>query len=829
MRATYKRLLAAEHRTARVAAELSVDEIRGRINDALAEKYGRDEQGFRRARVDQMFMDHAIVSFQEKLWRVSFTLKEDGTAELGEMQGVEPAFAPTGETMAQFNYIETLCAADAKPADTEGLVWEFVFLRAGPAEVYDAKSGLQFYFTPEFVAHAVTAFAGAHAYADHQAKPVGSIRNVVGFWTELKLAEGGQEARGHLRLFEAEDDLRKKLQSAWKAGRPDLIGVSVRAIVDGKPKFVAGKKYFVPAAVDVSVPRSIDLVPVGAVSGAHMVRLVASNNRAELLKEFSRQSPSGDGGTLKKEEPRMKWQQLLQLMLAAIRGWSAERAAALERELAAIPEADPKRLEQVTEVYVECMNGQFARVNASAGEGVLAEITAAKQAAETMAADAKKVLDEVKAENQKAQLAACKTVLQASLNDSKLPVPARKEIERRFADRVFSADELKKEIEAVREVCAALVSDGRVAYPVISGRVLDQYDKLEIALCKTFGVTKDEKGADLPAEIPAFTGIRHAYVEFTGDAEVTGRPNQTRLSAIFNNAGFPNALANTMTRQLIRDYAAVDYRWRDIVSTIGRADNFKTQERIRVGYFGDLATVDPEAADYAELAAYTDEKISLAVIQKGNVVTVTRKMIINDDLNTIMKVNQRLARSAARTLAKRVWNVPIANPNYDVDGVALFHATHNNLGSTVLGSAALTAAEELMFKQTEKDSNERLGLRAYLLAVPIELWDEARDLNQATQGGANQWFHRFGENNERIIVNPLQTDATDWILLANPAEVETIEVDFLQGRQEPEFFLADAIPAEQVFVADKIRFKIRHEYEADALDFRGMFKAVVAG
>jgi hypothetical protein len=64
-------------------------------------------------------------------------------------------------------------------------------------------------------------------------------------------------------------------------------------------------------------------------------------------------------------------------------------------------------------------------------------------------------------------------------------------------------------------------------------------------------------------------------------------------------------------------------------------------------------------------------------------------------------------------------------------------------------------------------------------------------------------------------------------LIADGAEVELLEAAHLNGRKEPEFFVADNPAAGQMFVADKIQYKSRHEYEFEIADYRGFYKAVV--
>ena len=71
------------------------------------------------------------------------------------------------------------------------------------------------------------------------------------------------------------------------------------------------------------------------------------------------------------------------------------------------------------------------------------------------------------------------------------------------------------------------------------------------------------------------------------------------------------------------------------------------------------------------------------------------------------------------------------------------------------------------------------------------------------------------------------TDANDWMMFADPNEVEILELAFLNGQQEPEMFVADQPTQGQMFVADRVQYKIRHEYECEIPDYRGAYKAVV--
>jgi hypothetical protein len=379
---------------------------------------------------------------------------------------------------------------------------------------------------------------------------------------------------------------------------------------------------------------------------------------------------------------------------------------------------------------------------------------------------------------------------------------------------------------------------------------MQEEDKMQVALDRLFGLKHEVKietdargierivqGNPLPG-IPPFGSFREAYEMYTGDLDVTGKTKLSRITAIFNTAGFPYALASTVNRLLMRDYAAAEYRWREVVTRITAAKDFRNQERIRVGYLGDLDTVG-EDEDYEEIPAVTDERISYAVTTRGNLLTITRRTIMNDDLGFVAAQVLNLARSAARTLAKYVWTFALNNATYDGDGLAWFHDTHGNLGATAL-SATIATTVALMnivdlafFNMTEKDSGEKLGLTGpYLLVVPKAIHGIAIGFNQAEYQDSsftpNPWYHAFGVNNERIFANPLfGTELNDWIVFDVSGKADIIELGFLQGRQNPEFFLADQPTAQAMFHNDRLQYKVRHEYAGDILDYRGSYKAVV--
>jgi hypothetical protein len=264
--------------------------------------------------------------------------------------------------------------------------------------------------------------------------------------------------------------------------------------------------------------------------------------------------------------------------------------------------------------------------------------------------------------------------------------------------------------------------------------------------------------------------------------------------------------------------------------------DFRLQEAILLGYFADIDTVDPEAADYPEIAPVADEEATYSLLQKGNILTITRKQIINDDMSVIDRIVGRLGRAARRTHAKYVWAFFINNSTC-TDGTAWFTSPHGNLGSTALSFDTALAAYKALAKMTEPGSGERIGMLddpklKPVLVYPIDLMETGESVVNDDEYFSSNDLTTKTRNPMKGKITGVQcsilTDANDWGMLMPPSVVDMIEMGYLNGRTEPEMFLADNPNEGQMFVADKIRHKIRHEYAGTVVDYRGGYKVEVA-
>jgi len=745
----------------------------------------------------------------------------------------------------RFELVEWLLAHGelSKPAN-DGWIWPAVIIRAGLSQIQVPGSKLPVWITREFIGKAAAHFEGAPANADHQEK--GNVRAWVGNWKGVR-AEA-DALLGELHLLKSEGWLREKLLAGQEVGGHQP-GVSINAVIglkrarrdiDGRGADVLEAQEPIP-----NTPRTADVVMFPAAGGKILklaagedpeAALASAREQYQVLPADRRDNP---GSAERSNEKGATMKETILRLLASLRALSLTEAA--KTKVTAI-EAELKR-----------ESPKFEELLAQAGD-IMQEAAAAAAAAgaatpvAALQGEVKTLREQVAAAQEAQKKADWKLLLASRLTASKLPQPLQNRMRERLLETVLTAELLDAEIKAERDTYAALVPSAARASGIPAITLgLEGIDKLRIAACRTFGVTHDwerveaggllswRRGAAFDNAVPGFRSLKHLYATLTGDVEFSFDPAQAHLHGDITSTTFTNLMRDTMHRLLLQGYAEPSYGLDLVVPSRNRTavTDFKNQERVRVGYFGDLPEHDPEVSEWPVLTAPTDERATGAVVQFGGVVPITRKAIKNDDLGGITQTVNNLGRTARRTLAQRVYNLMINNPATTYDVVTWAHASSHgaNLRTTALSAAEIEVIAQLMYLQTEKDSGKTLGIEAAILIVPRQLQKTAKDLNehQKEDAALNEAIHRFGANSERIITNPLFTDATDFVVMADQSQVPCIELMFMDGRQEPELFLADNPNEGTLFTKDEIRYKIRHEYEALITDHRGYAKNVVAG
>mgnify|MGYP004131130935 CR=1 FL=1 len=409
----------------------------------------------------------------------------------------------------------------------------------------------------------------------------------------------------------------------------------------------------------------------------------------------------------------------------------------------------------------------------------------------------------------------------AAIAGSTLPEAAKARLTKQFGDRDrFTEADVDGAIKDEREYVARFTESGHVTGLGGLGRIASGETRAE-KVVNMLDAFFDPENRDVRS-------FKECYIEITGDRRFTGQIRECDpglMREALDSGSWADVLGDSIRRRMVAEYNRPSQYdiWRQLASVVSAGD-FRTNERTRVGGYGDLPDV-AESGPYTALASPTDEKATYAITKRGGTETVTIEMIANDDVGAIQRIPTRLAQSGRRTLSKFVLDFLNDNPTI-YDDVALFHGDHGNLGTAALDATTLSARRLAMLKQTELSSADRLGIGPRTLWVPSDLEETAVNL------------FRRNTNNDRTFIQSLTpdvvpvwywTDANNWYLTADKMDIPLVEIGFFQGEEEPSLFVQDQPNVGSLFSNDQITYKIRHIYGGAVIDYRGFQGSVVAG
>ncbi|MBN1401387.1 MAG: hypothetical protein JXA74_11155, partial [Anaerolineae bacterium] len=273
-------------------------------------------------------------------------------------------------------------------------------------------------------------------------------------------------------------------------------------------------------------------------------------------------------------------------------------------------------------------------------------------------------------------------------------------------------------IARLREAWAGAIAGASIKGLGQTLHLRDPLDRVTLAFERLMGLPMEGHTTD----IPRLSGIRELYDTLTGDWERYGvfRGDRVQLANVTVST-MAQITANVLNKVLLRAYEQRPQWWQ----AIAYEEDFQTMQDISwitLGGFSNLDTVS-EGAAYTE-KTWDDYAESSSFLKKGNYVGITLEAIDKDDVQGIRAIPRKLGLAAWRTLSAAVSALFTDNSGTGptlADSLALFHASHNNLGSTALSATSWDAAVQAMFQQAEYHSAAVLGVRPRWCLVPIEL------------------------------------------------------------------------------------------------------------
>jgi hypothetical protein len=326
--------------------------------------------------------------------------------------------------------------------------------------------------------------------------------------------------------------------------------------------------------------------------------------------------------------------------------------------------------------------------------------------------------------------------------------------------------------------------------------------------------------------------------------------SDNRLQEADSRADFPEFLFGPVRTALWHAYARVNPQWRRYTAVVPLND-FR-ERRLRginglrgFGYVGDHG-------EYPGMKRSERLPAVIALDTYGGVYSITRQAILSDDTGELLNRNPgdmgwEAGRFVGETIVALIESNPVA-----ADGVTFFHSSRGNTGVAPLAEDALADAISWMEAQLDDDGNH-IMIRANALLVKTArlqmianriLRSQETGGTQTIASAANAGTNIFDKGTlnslegilpaDAVIREPFMTDATDWYLFADPADVPSFAVGFLNGNEQPFVGLKDPTVRNALgagmdpytYEFDSIDFKVRHDFGVAAVDPRGAFRSV---
>lgn len=278
---------------------------------------------------------------------------------------------------------------------------------------------------------------------------------------------------------------------------------------------------------------------------------------------------------------------------------------------------------------------------------------------------------------------------------------------------------------------------------------------------------------------------------------------------------------NVMGKILLGSYAITPDTWTLFCGKTTVPD-FRPSPRFRTGSLTVLDELN-DGGEFKNKSIPDGEKTSVDVATKGNIIGVSRKTIVNDDMSALSDLATKLGRAGKLTIEADVYALLAQNSGLGptmADSQPFFHSNRANVNATgsAITVAGLEADATVMALQTDIGSNEKLDLSPAALLVPRGLRGDALTINGAEFDPADNKFRKPNtvRGMFRDVVATARLSGTRRYLFADPAIAAAIVVAFLEGQGE-----SPVLEMQEGWRNDGVEWKARLDFKAQVFDPKG--------
>jgi hypothetical protein len=292
------------------------------------------------------------------------------------------------------------------------------------------------------------------------------------------------------------------------------------------------------------------------------------------------------------------------------------------------------------------------------------------------------------------------------------------------------------------------------------------------------------------------------------------------VRALHSTSDFPLLMASIQRVSLKAAYGAEEQTWRPLAEQRNLPD-FREMKELEVG--GELIPEEIKEGGEYKAGTLQEQQGAWSLTEYGRKLVIGRRLIINDNLGYVTRAVQVLARGVATLEANLMWAKITDNAKCMSDGVTLFHASHNNIGTGVIGEASISEARQKMRNQMDFTGKNPLYVVPRYILIPTTLETAFDKFNTTIIPNATSDVNIFSGALQKIVEPRLDVSSTVKFYIAGDYPgVDKLVYGYLEGEAGP------TIESEIKRDPDGITTYLRHDFGCMVSQHQGFYRSTGA-
>jgi hypothetical protein len=329
----------------------------------------------------------------------------------------------------------------------------------------------------------------------------------------------------------------------------------------------------------------------------------------------------------------------------------------------------------------------------------------------------------------------------------------------------------------------------------------------------TDGGAREYRGStllDMARESLELAGISHRGMD----------KSEIAVRAFHSTSDFPLLMASIQRVSLKAAYGAEVQTWAPLAEQRNLPD-FRDMKEIEVG--GQILPEEIKEGGEYKTGTIQEQQGTWNLSEYGKKLVIGRRLIINDNLGYITRAVQVLARGVATFEANQMWGLITGNAKCMSDGVALFHASHNNTGTGAIGVTAIAAARQAMRNQKDFTGKNPLYVVPQYILLPTTLETTFEQFNAPFTPTQTSNVNPFTGKLTAIVEPRLDASSTtQYYITGNYPGVTKLIYGYLEGEAGP------TIESEIKRDPDGIVTYLRHDFGCAVGQHQGFYRSTGA-